>query len=45
MRKCEICGIEEEGRGTDDAVGVSHLHLCESCQNDRKLHLLVDILK
>lgn len=40
MRKCEICGNEEEMENTEELVGVSHLHLCETCQGDRKIDTL-----
>ncbi|WP_158555888.1 hypothetical protein [Peribacillus glennii] len=45
MRKCEICGNEEAMESAEDLVGASHLHLCETCQEDRKFHAPPDILE
>ncbi|CAH0344108.1 hypothetical protein [Bacillus sp. CECT 9360] len=40
MRKCEVCGREEDMNGTEELVGISHLHICETCQTDRYLEPL-----
>ncbi|WP_180954665.1 hypothetical protein [Bacillus sp. V5-8f] len=43
MRKCEICGNEVEMESAEELVGASHLHLCETCLEDRKFHAPADI--
>lgn len=37
MKKCEVCGNEEEMETKEELVGISHLHICESCRSDRFL--------
>ncbi|MDM5340348.1 hypothetical protein QUF84_24435 [Fictibacillus enclensis] len=36
MKKCEICGLEEPLENHEAGDSPKILHLCESCQNDRK---------
>ena len=39
MKLCEVCGIVEEMEKSEiDVNQFQMLYVCESCQNDRKLH-------
>ncbi|SDN06986.1 hypothetical protein SAMN04488137_3354 [Fictibacillus solisalsi] len=37
MKKCEICGVEEQLEKSEMEDSPKILHLCENCQNDRRL--------
>jgi ribosome-binding protein aMBF1 (putative translation factor) len=39
MKLCEVCGtVEEMEKSEIEVKQFQLLHVCESCQNDRKLH-------
>jgi ribosome-binding protein aMBF1 (putative translation factor) len=39
MRVCEICGIKEEmEQNVEGTIETVVLHVCKSCQEDRKWH-------
>ncbi len=39
MKKCEICGMEEQRGNDQTSIPAKILHICENCQNDRKLDM------
>lgn len=39
MRVCEVCGCEEKIENKEnELIQTGLLHICESCQNDRKVY-------
>jgi hypothetical protein len=45
MKKCEVCGKEEEMENAEKQFGFSQLHICDTCQDDRKFSLAAEILQ
>ena len=39
MKRCEVCGsVEEIEKSEIEVKQTQSLHVCENCQNDRKLY-------
>ncbi|MEH7301070.1 hypothetical protein [Neobacillus drentensis] len=46
MKVCEICGLQEDTeQNVEGAIESVLLHVCKSCQEDRKWHTFDDPLE